>query len=172
LNDALPSGPISTIPAGQPVSGCWQLGWISATRSIFSKTLSAARWSTGAVSAVRRAAATTAPLALSHHGRGSTVSLSFNLSPGAALVMRWTRDGIGQAVRLPTSIVGLFAAMPPNFKSVAGQPGLILRRAGHHLHSAGDALRSEQYPITILYDAAFGGRRSDLALMMLGRICR
>ncbi|TPQ29421.1 acriflavine resistance protein B [Bradyrhizobium guangdongense] len=123
------------------------------------------------LSAVGTLTRTTAPLAISHQAQFPSVSLSFNLAPGAALgdavaAVKTIENDIG----MPGSIVGVYAGDAAEFaKSLAGQPWLLLAAVITIYIVLGVLYESYIHPITILSTLPSAGVGAILALMMFGQ---
>ncbi len=123
------------------------------------------------LSAVATLTRTTAPLAISHLAQFPSVSLSFNLAPGAALgdavdAVKTIETRIG----MPGSIAGLYSGDAAEFsKSLAGQPWLILAALVTIYIVLGVLYESYIHPITILSTLPSAGVGAILALMLFGQ---
>jgi multidrug efflux pump len=120
------------------------------------------------LSAVTRAEETTAPLAIASQGQFPSVTLSFNLAPGAAL---------GQAVQaieattrqlgLPASIRGSFQGTARAFQaSLANEPLLIAAALVAVYLVLGVLYESYIHPLTILSTLPSAGMGAILALLL------
>jgi len=123
------------------------------------------------LSAVATLTRTTAPLAISHQAQFPSVSLSFNLAPGAALGTAVdTVKSIEARIGMPGSIVGIYAGDAAEFsKSLAGQPWLILAALVTIYIVLGVLYESYIHPITILSTLPSAGVGAILALMLFGQ---
>ncbi|MDB5638601.1 MAG: acrB/AcrD/AcrF family protein, partial [Bradyrhizobium sp.] len=123
------------------------------------------------LSAVATLIRTTAPLAISHQAQFPSVSLSFNLAPGAALGDAVDAvKSIETRIGMPGSIVGGFAGDAAEFsKSLAGQPWLILAALVTIYIVLGVLYESYIHPITILSTLPSAGVGAILALMLFGQ---
>jgi multidrug efflux pump len=123
------------------------------------------------ISAVAEITRTTAPLAISHQAQFPSVSLSFNLAPGAALGDAVEElKAIETRIGMPGSIVGIFAGDAAEFsKSLAGQPWLILAALVTIYIVLGVLYESYIHPITILSTLPSAGVGAILALMLFGQ---
>jgi len=123
------------------------------------------------LSAVATLTRTTAPLAISHQAQFPSVSLSFNLAPGAALGDAVDAvKSIETRIGMPGSIVGLFAGDAAEFsKSLAGQPWLIVAALVTIYIVLGVLYESYIHPITILSTLPSAGVGAILALMLFGQ---
>ncbi|BBU62002.1 acriflavine resistance protein B [Methylosinus sp. C49] len=113
---------------------------------------------------------TTAPLAVAHQEQFPAATISFDLSPGAALgdaveaIARVERE-----IGLPSSIIGMFSADAAEFrKSLAGQPWLILAAAIAIYVVLGVLYESYAHPFTVLTTLPSAGVGALLALMATG----
>jgi multidrug efflux pump len=111
-----------------------------------------------------------APLAISHQEQFPSVTISFNLAPGAALsdaaaaIKEATR-----AIDLPGSVLGTYSGDAAEFdKSLAGEPWLILAAAVTIYIVLGVLYESFIHPLTILSTLPSAGVGALLALMFLG----
>jgi multidrug efflux pump len=113
---------------------------------------------------------TTAPLAIAHQEQFPAVTLSFDLSAGAALGD--AVDAIARAeerIGLPSSIIGLFSADAAEFqKSLASEPWLILAAAIAIYVVLGVLYESYAHPFTVLTTLPSAGVGALLALMATG----
>jgi multidrug efflux pump len=123
------------------------------------------------ISAVAEMTRTTAPLSISHQAQFPSVSLSFNLAPGAALGDAVDElKSIETRIGMPGSIVGIFAGDAAEFsKSLAGQPWLILAALITIYIVLGVLYESYIHPITILSTLPSAGVGAILALMLCGQ---
>ena len=113
---------------------------------------------------------TTAPLAIAHQEQFPSVTISFNLAPGAALsdavaaISAAKRD-----IGMPTSVIGTYSGDAAEFaKSLAGQPWLILAAAVTIYIVLGVLYESFIHPLTILSTLPSAGVGALLALMLFG----
>jgi multidrug efflux pump len=123
------------------------------------------------IAAVATLVRTTAPLAISHQAQFPSVTLSFNLAPGAALgdavaAVRATEQRIG----MPGSITGLYSGDAAEFsRALAGQPWLILAAIVTIYIVLGVLYESYIHPITILSTLPSAGVGAILALLLCGQ---
>jgi multidrug efflux pump len=114
---------------------------------------------------------TTAPLAIAHQEQFPSVTLSFNLAPGAAL---------GEAVNIiasaervigmPSSVIGSYSGDTAEFaKSLANEPWLILAAIVTIYIVLGVLYESFIHPMTILSTLPSAGVGALLALMLVGQ---
>jgi multidrug efflux pump len=114
---------------------------------------------------------TTAPLAIAHQEQFPSVTLSFNLAPGAAL---------GEAVNIiasaeriigmPSSVIGSYSGDTAEFaKSLANEPWLILAAIVTIYIVLGVLYESFIHPLTILSTLPSAGVGALLALMLVGQ---
>jgi multidrug efflux pump len=114
---------------------------------------------------------TTAPLAIAHQEQFPSVTLSFNLAPGAALgdavtVISAAERNIG----MPTSVIGSYSGDAAEFaKSLAGEPWLILAAVVTIYIVLGVLYESFVHPLTILSTLPSAGVGALLALMLVGQ---
>jgi multidrug efflux pump len=122
------------------------------------------------LSAVATLTRTTAPLAISHQAQFPSISLSFNLAPGAALgdAVEAVKT-IETRIEMPNSIVGVYAGDAAEFaKALAGQPWLLLAAVITIYIVLGVLYESYIHPITILSTLPSAGVGALLALMVDG----
>jgi multidrug efflux pump len=174
LNDAFAQRQISTIygQANQYRVVLEALPMYQRDPSILSKLyLPGALGAQVPLSAVATLTRTTAPLAISHLAQFPSVSLSFNLAPGAALGDAVDAvKSIETRIGMPGSIVGIYAGDAAEFsKSLAGQPWLILAALITIYIVLGVLYESYIHPITILSTLPSAGVGAILALMLFGQ---
>ena len=111
---------------------------------------------------------TTAPLAIAHQEQFPSVTLSFNLAPGAAL-----GDAVAiiasaeRAIGMPQSVIGSYSGDTAEFaKSIAGEPWLILAAVVTIYIVLGVLYESFIHPLTILSTLPSAGVGALLALML------
>ncbi|MDD1521872.1 MULTISPECIES: efflux RND transporter permease subunit [Bradyrhizobium] len=123
------------------------------------------------LSAVATLKRTTAPLAISHQAQFPSVSLSFNLAPGAALGDAVEAVKVIETrIEMPGSIVGIYAGDAAEFaKALAGQPWLLLAAVITIYIVLGVLYESYIHPITILSTLPSAGVGAILALMLCGQ---
>ncbi len=113
---------------------------------------------------------TSAPLSIAHQEQFPSVTISFNLAPGAALsdavaAVSAAQRGIG----MPSSVIGTYSGDAAEFaKSLAGQPWLLLAAAVTIYIVLGVLYESFIHPLTILSTLPSAGVGALLALMLLG----
>jgi multidrug efflux pump len=122
------------------------------------------------LSTIARFVHTSAPLAIAHQEQFPSVTISFNLAPGAALsdaaaaITRAT-----QTIGMPTSVIGTYSGDAAEFeKSLAGQPWLVLAAAITIYIVLGVLYESFIHPLTILSTLPSAGVGALLALMLFG----
>jgi multidrug efflux pump len=121
------------------------------------------------LSSFTRASEITVPVAVNHQGQFPSVTLSFNLAPGASL------GGAVQAIRNATRDIGLPASMQAEFQgtaqafeaSLANEPLLILAAIVTVYIVLGVLYESYIHPITILSTLPSAGVGAIIALMLL-----
>jgi multidrug efflux pump len=119
------------------------------------------------LSAVARFEPTTAPLVIAHQEQFPSVTISFNLAPGAALgdavaVINAAERQIG----MPTSVIGSYSGDAAEFaKSLENEPWLILAAAITIYIVLGVLYESFIHPLTILSTLPSAGVGALLALM-------
>jgi multidrug efflux pump len=113
---------------------------------------------------------TSAPLAVAHQEQFPSVTISFNLAPGAALSDAATAIGTAtRAIGMPGSVIGSYSGDTAEFdKSLAGEPWLILAAAVTIYIVLGVLYESFIHPLTILSTLPSAGVGALLALMLLG----
>jgi len=123
------------------------------------------------LSAFARMIRTTAPLAIAHQEQFPSVTLSFNLAPGAAL-----GDAVNvissaeRVIGMPTSVIGSYSGDTAEFsKSLAGEPWLILAAVVTIYIVLGVLYESFIHPFTILTTLPSAGVGALLALMLVGQ---
>ena len=122
------------------------------------------------LSSFARFVRTTAPLAISHQEQFPSVTISFNLAPGAAL-----SDAVAaissaqQDIKMPTSVIGSYSGDAAEFsKSLAGEPWLILAAVVAIYIVLGVLYESFIHPLTILSTLPSAGVGALLALILFG----
>src|SRR5215469_5965436 len=120
------------------------------------------------VSTVAAVEHTTAPLTISHLAQFPAATISFDLSPDAAL-----SDAVAaikraeRAIGMPASIVGIYSGDAAEFsRSLAGEPWLILAAAVTIYIVLGVLYESFIHPLTILSTLPSAGVGALLALML------
>ncbi|MPZ57363.1 MAG: multidrug efflux RND transporter permease subunit [Rhizobiales bacterium] len=113
---------------------------------------------------------TTAPLVIAHQAQFPSVTLSFNLAPGASLSEAVASVSAAQRdIGMPASISGSYSGDAEEFgKSLAGQPWLILAAIITIYIILGVLYESFIHPITILSTLPSAGVGALLALMLFG----
>ncbi len=122
------------------------------------------------LAAVARFEQTTAPLVLTHQAQFPSVTISFDLAPGAslgqavdAIAKAWTEIG------MPETIIGGYAGNAAEFeKSLAAEPWLILAAIVVIYIVLGVLYESWIHPVTILSTLPSAGIGALLALMITG----
>ena len=113
---------------------------------------------------------TSAPLVIAHQEQFPSVTISFNLAPGAALsdaAAAVRGDAGDRACR--RSVIGSYSGDTAEFdKSLAGEPWLILAAAVTIYIVLGVLYESFIHPLTILSTLPSAGVGALLALMLLG----
>jgi multidrug efflux pump len=114
---------------------------------------------------------TTAPLSIAHQEQFPSVTLSFNLAPGAAL-----GDAVGiissaeRTIGMPTSVIGSYSGDTAEFaKSLQNEPWLILAAVVTIYIVLGVLYESFIHPLTILSTLPSAGVGALLALMLVGQ---
>jgi multidrug efflux pump len=113
---------------------------------------------------------TTAPLAIAHQEQFPSVTLSFNLAPGAALGEAVAVvSSAERAIGMPSSVIGSYSGDTAEFaKSIAGEPWLILAAIVTIYIVLGVLYESFIHPLTILSTLPSAGVGALLALMLTG----
>ena len=122
------------------------------------------------LSAVARIERRTAPLVVNHQDQFPSVTISFNLAPGASLgdAVTAIREA-GSNIGLPSSLTGRFSGDADEFtRSLAGQPWLILAAIITIYIVLGVLYESFVHPFTILTTLPSAGIGALLALMICG----
>jgi multidrug efflux pump len=112
----------------------------------------------------------TAPLVLQHQDQFPSVTISFNLAPGASLSDAVHAIASAQReIDMPTSVTGRFSGDADEFtRSLAGQPWLILAAVITIYIVLGVLYESFVHPFTILTTLPSAGIGALLALMFVG----
>jgi len=112
----------------------------------------------------------TAPLSIAHQDQFPSVTVSFNLAPGAALSDAVAAvDEAERAIGMPSSVTGTFSGDAAEFaRSLAGQPWLVLAAVIAIYIVLGVLYESFIHPFTILTTLPSAGVGALLALMLLG----
>jgi multidrug efflux pump len=122
------------------------------------------------LSAIATFERTTAPLVVAHQAQFPSVTISFNLAPGAALsdavaAVTAAQEEIG----MPASVTGGYSGDAQEFaESLEGQPWLILAAVITIYIILGVLYESFIHPITILSTLPSAGLGALLALMLFG----
>ena len=123
------------------------------------------------LSTIARIVRTTAPLSITHQAQFPSVTVSFNLAPGASL--SHAVAGVAQAeadIGLPRTIVGSYSGDAAEFqRSLASEPWLILAAVVVIYIVLGVLYESTIHPVTILSTLPSAGIGALLALMMAGQ---
>jgi multidrug efflux pump len=122
------------------------------------------------LSAVAKIERRTAPLAVFHQDQFPSVTISFNLAPGASLSDAVSVIGKAQQeLGMPSSVVGSYSGDADEFtRSLAGQPWLILAAIITIYIVLGVLYESFVHPFTILTTLPSAGIGAVLALMLCG----
>jgi multidrug efflux pump len=122
------------------------------------------------LSAFSRYEPSTAPLAVNHQGQFPSVTISFNLAPGAALGTAVDAiQAAGAEMRLPGSIRGSFQGTAQAFQaSLANEPILIAAALIAVYIVLGILYESLVHPVTILSTLPSAGVGALLALLVTG----
>ena len=123
------------------------------------------------LSAIAKIERTLAPLAITHQAQFPSVTISFNLAPGASL--SHAVAAVAQAeqdIGLPPTIVGSYSGDAAEFQSsLASEPWLILAAVVVIYIVLGVLYESTIHPITILSTLPSAGIGALLALMLAGQ---
>lgn len=122
------------------------------------------------LSAIARVERVTAPLAILHQEQFPSVTISYNLAPGAALsdAIRIV-EAAKQEIGLPASVTGSYSGDAAEFaRSLDGQPWLILAAIVCIYIVLGVLYESYVHPFTILTTLPSAGIGAVLALMLAG----
>ena len=113
---------------------------------------------------------TTAPLAIAHQEQFPSVTISFDLAPGAALSDAVTAvSQAEQQIGMPATVTGSYFGDAAEFaKSLASEPWLILAAAVTIYIVLGVLYESFIHPLTILSTLPSAGVGALLALMLFG----
>ena len=111
-----------------------------------------------------------APLSIAHQEQFPSVTISFNLAPGAALSDAVAAVSEAQRfIEMPSSVIGTYSGDAAEFaKSLAGQPWLLLAAAVAIYIVLGVLYESFIHPMTILSTLPSAGVGALLALMLFG----
>ena len=109
-----------------------------------------------------------APLSVSHQGQFAAVTVSFNLTPGAALSQAQTAiDEARVKIGMPSTIVGSFQGTAKMFSDTAGNQVILILAALAALYIVlGVLYESLIHPLTILSTLPSAGGGALLALML------
>ncbi len=122
------------------------------------------------LSAIARVERVTAPLAILHQEQFPSVTISYNLAPGAALsdAIRIVEAAKAE-IAMPTSVTGSYSGDAAEFAhSLDGQPWLILAAIVCIYIVLGVLYESYVHPFTILTTLPSAGIGALLALMIAG----
>ncbi len=122
------------------------------------------------LSSIARIERTIAPLAIQHQEQFPSLTVSFNLAPGAALGKAVeTITAAQQSIAMPASITGTYSGDAAEFsKSLANQPWLILAAIVTIYIVLGVLYESFIHPFTILTTLPSAGIGAVLALQLAG----
>jgi multidrug efflux pump len=122
------------------------------------------------LNAVAKVERHTAPLAITHQEQFPSVTISFNLAPGAALSDAVTAiTAASNEIGVPSSVTGSYSGDADEFtKSLEGQPWLILAAVIAIYIVLGVLYESFVHPFTILTTLPSAGIGALLALMLAG----
>ncbi|MBV8914842.1 MAG: efflux RND transporter permease subunit, partial [Acetobacteraceae bacterium] len=123
------------------------------------------------LSAVARISRTVAPLAITHQAQFPSVTISFNLAPGASLSRAVAAVARAeQEMGMPRTIVGSYSGDAAEFQSsLQSEPWLILAAVVVIYIVLGVLYESTIHPITILSTLPSAGIGALLALMLAGQ---
>jgi multidrug efflux pump len=119
------------------------------------------------LSAIARFERTTSPLVIAHQEQFPSVTISFNLAPGAALSGAVSAiTAAEREIGMPTSVIGSYSGDAAEFaKSLENQPWLLLAAAIAIYIVLGVLYESFIHPLTILSTLPSAGVGALLALM-------
>jgi multidrug efflux pump len=122
------------------------------------------------LSAVAKIERRVAPLAINHQDQFPSVTISFNLAPGASLSDAvHAISAASEEIAMPTSVTGSYSGDADEFtRSLAGQPWLILAAVITIYIVLGVLYESFVHPFTILTTLPSAGIGALLALMYCG----
>jgi hydrophobe/amphiphile efflux-1 (HAE1) family protein len=123
------------------------------------------------LSQIATISSTVAPIAVNHQGQFPSVTLSFNLAPGAAIgdAVSAIRQTVA-ALHLPPSVATSFQGSAQAFqKSLSSTPILILAALVTIYIILGVLYESPIHPITIISTLPSAGLGALLTLMLVGR---
>jgi multidrug efflux pump len=122
------------------------------------------------LSAVATIERRTAPLSISHQEQFPSVTISFNLAPGAALSAAVAAiSAASREIGMPSSVTGGYSGDADEFtRSLEGQPWLILAAVIAIYIVLGVLYESFVHPFTILTTLPSAGIGALLALMIAG----
>jgi multidrug efflux pump len=123
------------------------------------------------LSAIAQIERVTAPLAITHEAQFPSVTLSFNLAPGASLGQAVDEiAGAEQRLEMSATISGSYSGDAAEFqKSLASEPWLILAATIVIYIVLGVLYESTIHPVTILSTLPSAGIGALLALMFTGQ---
>jgi multidrug efflux pump len=123
------------------------------------------------IAAVARITRTIAPLAITHQAQFPSVTISFNLAPGASLSHAVAEVAQAeQEMGMPRTIVGSYSGDAAEFQSsLQSEPWLILAAVVVIYIVLGVLYESTIHPITILSTLPSAGIGALLALMLAGQ---
>jgi multidrug efflux pump len=139
----------------------------AALSRVFVPSKSGAQVPLSAVAAIERR---TAPLTIQHQDQFPSVTISFNLAPGASLSDAVSIiDAAQREIGMPTSVTGTYSGEADEFtRSLKGQPWLILAAVIAIYIVLGVLYESFVHPFTILTTLPSAGIGALLALMCVG----
>jgi multidrug efflux pump len=122
------------------------------------------------LSAVATIERRTAPLAVYHQDQFPSITISFNLAPGASLSDAVAAIAVAQQeIGMPSSVAGTYSGDAEEFtRSLRGQPWLILAAVIAIYIVLGVLYESFVHPFTILTTLPSAGIGALLALMLAG----
>ena len=123
------------------------------------------------LTAIARIERTTAPLAVTHQSQFPSITLSFNLAPGASLGDAVQSIAAAEAeLGLPQTVVGSYSGDAAEFqKSLSSEPWLIVAAIVVIYIVLGVLYESTVHPVTILSTLPSAGIGALLALMFAGQ---
>jgi multidrug efflux pump len=123
------------------------------------------------LSAFTHMATTTEPLAINHQGQFPSVTVSFNLAPGASLGTAITKiDDVAKKLNFPPTIQADFQGTAASFRNSLSNEALLILAALVTVYIVlGVLYESFIHPITILSTLPSAGVGALLALMFFGQ---
>jgi multidrug efflux pump len=145
-------------------------GWVADPDSLLRLRVPSATGQQVPLAAIARITRTTAPLVVTREAQFPSVTISFNLAPGASLQRAVEAVAAAEAeIGLPPTISGSYAGDAAEFqKSLSAEPWLILAALVVIYIVLGVLYESFIHPVTILSTLPSAGIGALLALMFVG----